>query len=229
MPWARFAFLFAVLSSLLGCGAIYTAEPFGSDTVFPPGIVDGLWLGPETVIGVKVIDAENGVVTTWLAARYSGRNAAFKKLRCEPPVASEPSCSFENWLGTCFGQSECHDPAVGTCTWRHFDNVLFPMIKNLKKDAYETRFGLVMDKKGVSAFVIYVPAEGLPAERMWNLIGEGRVPSRIDEDGTPILGPLTEEHYRAIVEWNRGPFQLNGITFIKLPDELNPCMKHGGQ
>ena len=28
------------------------------------------------------------------------------------------------------------------------------MIKNLKKDAYETRFGLVMDKKGVSAFVI---------------------------------------------------------------------------
>ena len=103
------------------------------------------------------------------------------------------------------------------------------MIKNLKKDAYETRFGLVMDKKGVSAFVIYVPAEGLPAERMWNLIGEGRVPSRIDEDGTPILGPLTEEHYRAIVEWNRGPFQLNGITFIKLPDELNPCMKHGGQ
>jgi hypothetical protein len=74
-------------------------------------------------------------------------------------------------------------------------------------------------------------------ERVKALIEQGEIPGRI-EGSHPILGALTPEHYNLIFALRRDSVEyplaakndspmlpLVASSFIKLPDELNPCKK----
>jgi hypothetical protein len=242
--------LLVLVPWLHGCGTIYSVEPFGSEiAVFDPNRIDGLWLaGDGRLIGARVIDAENGVVSTWLAKSRPDSDKPIA-LRCDPPIVSNPICSSENAIGTCMvskeRESNCADRAVATCSWRRYKSMLFfPVIAHAEKRTYATTFGLVIihsvksEKRWPLAVLMYVRSSsgvgvsgGRPS-RIERLIDEGRLPGRKDERGARILGPLSPEHYELIFSppnpgW--GPFKSfpSPYVFTKLPDDLDPC-KSGG-
>ena len=228
---------------LHGCGTIYSVEPFGNEiAVFDPNRIDGLWLaGDGRLIGVRVVDAENGVVTTWLAKSRPDRDKPIA-LRCDPPIVSNPICSSENALGTCMvdkKESTCADRAVATCSWRHYKGgFYFPVIADAEKQAYATTFGLAIlepKKHWPLAVLMYVRSSsgvGVSGRlsRIERLIDEGRLPGRKDERGDRILGPLSPEHYELIFSppnpgWGPLKYQPSGLVFTKLPSDLDPCKK----
>ena len=217
---------------LYGCGTIYSAQPFGNEiAVFDPQRINGLWLaGDGSLIGVRVVDATNGVVTTWLAKARPDSDKQIA-LRCHPPVVSNPTCSYENALGTCMKEkkSTCTDHAVAACAWRHYDVLYFPAIADAKKDAYATEFGLFIskpEKEWPLAVLMHVKHGH---NRIDSLIDEGKLPGRRDESGTRILGPLSLEHYKLIFSKETDPFDIfpGRYVFTKLPDEIDPCKKGG--
>jgi hypothetical protein len=239
----RILLLLVLVPWLHGCGTIYSVEPFGNEiAVFDPNRIDGLWLaGDGRLIGARVIDAENGVVTTWLAKSRPDSDKPIA-LRCDPPIVSNPICSSENAIGTCMvskeRESNCADRAVATCFWRRYTGMYFPGIADAKTQAYATRFGLVIinsvksEKRWPLAVLMYVGSSAPNLSRLERLIDDGRLPGRKDERGARILGPLSPEHYRLIFSppnpgW--GPFEFgpSSYVFTKLPDDLNPC-KSGG-
>ena len=227
---------------LHGCGTIYSVEPFGNEiAVFDPNRIDGLWLaGDGRLIGVRVVDAENGVVTTWLAKSRPDSDKP-TPLRCDPPFVNEPNCTSENALGTCMVENEntCVDRAVATCFWRRYKGMYFPVIADAEKQAYATTFGLeILEPKRhwPLAVLMYVESShptsfagpGRPS-RIERLIDEGRLPGRKDERGARILGPLSPEHYELIFPpnpaWGPLKYQPTELVFTKLPSDLDPCKK----
>ena len=235
-----------------GCGTIYSVEPFGNEiAVFDPNRIDGLWLaGDGRLIGVRVVDAENGVVTTWLAKNRPDSEKPIA-LRCDPPIVSNLICSSESALGTCMvdkKESTCADRAVATCSWRHYKpSFYFPVVADAEKQAYATTFALVIinsvksEKRWPLAVLMYaersspttIAGPGRPS-RLERLIDEGRLPGRKDERGARILGPLSPEDYELIFSppnpgW--GPFKLfpSPYVFTKLPDDIDPCKRGGAR
>jgi len=242
----RLYFFLLALPLLDGCGTIYSVEPFGNEiAVLDPKKVDGVWLASTgQLIGARVVDAKNGVLTTWLV-KTSQISKDQIPLRCEPPSVSEPTCTFKNQVGTCLFSDDsrtCIDHAVATCSWRRYDTGYFPVIRDAKKDAYATRFGLGLfgyEKKAVASAkwpyaLVFGVTKGSPgAERVRKLIQEGKLPRNLDDPKAPILGPLSEKHYQMI--FNASSVDLNPFSFwttsatslTKLPDDIDPCKKGG--
>lgn len=224
---------------LHGCDTIYSVEPFGNEiAVFDPNRIDGLWLaGDGRLIGVRVVDAENGVVTTWLAKSRPDSDKP-TALRCDPPFVNKPNCTSENALGTCMVENEntCVDRAVATCFWRRYNGMYFPAIADAKKQAYATTFGLAIiksvksEKRWPLAVLMYVRSNEPGLSRIERLVDEGRLPGRKDEREARILGPLSLEHYELIFSppnpgWGPLGFQPSRYVFTKLPGDLDPCKK----
>jgi len=237
--------LLLLLSSLGGCGIIYSVEPLGNQiAVVDPKLVGGFWLtGSGTIVGMKVIDKDNGVVTTWFATDYSDAKA--HAIRCEAPVTRQNPCgpSLADVWG-CAEKAEpnrtgCSDHAVATCSWRRYGKIFFPVvkdseiIKDSKRNAYLTSYVIEAGTtfaeaaKGPLEIKVFYLRERAASKHtlLGELIEQGRLPRRYDEDGVPILGPLTEEHYDAMFRVRSDWLEKSGSTLIKLPDALNPCKK----
>jgi len=206
----RVACLSLLLAACLGGCGIKSEQPLGdAPAVFDPAKVNGIWMGPEVLLGVRVLDAQKGLLLTWDVARF-GKNGT-RAFRCQPPPASERVCQPKDVLGT--------------CAWRQLadskekSRYYFPEIKS-KDETYTTPLVLLSDGERVAI------AYFLSDDSLKDRLDEGTLPGHVDQSGSIVLGELGRDHYRLIlsekggvVGWKR-PFPL-----LKLPPDLDPCRK----
>lgn len=206
--------LVAVGTWLGGCGGILSEQPLGDEiAVFNPADLDGMWLGRDwqregtLIMGVRVLDAEKGLLVIWGAASYPDDAVGSSSVQCSPPPEAEHSCS--------------HGVPFGTCVWRHYGRFYFPVSRS--QDRYVTIFTILRD--GKSTAVVYEVPERAIHDQRW-LVEQGLLPGRIEPSGDVVLGELSYEHYRLILSEKSGIFSWQDpMPYLKLPPELDPCKK----
>jgi hypothetical protein len=202
MRCAQVFFLLTLLSLLTGCfPVIYSEQPLGQQAVLDPKVWNGQWLANDgSWSTMSVVDSNTLVLG--------------KRGVCNPsPMERREETKLRQTEGLYILQqkiTEAADPR--------------------KVGLYRTDALLWL--RGQTLYGFW-PNE----ERVKALIEQGEIPGRI-EGSHPILGALTPEHYNLIFALRRDSVEyplaakndspmlpLVASSFIKLPDELNPCKK----
>ena len=212
----RLAYLSLVLALgawLGGCG-IKSQQPLGEEVaVFDPAKVNGIWMGPGGLLGVRVLDEKKGLLHVWNAADYTGREPQ-RTVKCEPPPGSEQSCFSTKFPGACVWRQ-----LAGSSDKSFF---YFPEVE-ATDETYKTPIVLQSDGEW------FAIAYALRAGGLKELFDEAAVPGYVDRSGAIVLGELEREHYRVILSVKSGVVDWKDpLPLLKLPPELDPC-RAGGQ
>ena len=221
MRRARLWPLLALIPWLAGCPpAILSEQPLGDEiAALNPEKVDGMWLGPGVLIGIRVVDAKKGRFAYWEARDYQ----ADTSLRCQPPPKLRDRC----------GEDE--SVLEGTCALRRQDvpgaeSPFFFVEMRDNEGLYATNGVATFDGH---SFAVVNPISASPLaaggqvyERLRELVAKHALPGRVEAKGQVVLGPLSPEHYKVVLSQESDIFNWRiGFPLIKLPDELDPCKK----
>lgn len=159
---------FAALA-LVGCEAVYTPRPLGDEVVtLDPAEWQGTWLAPDMVITTTVLDGAAGrLQTAWIERGPSGVTLEV----VEGSIRATGDWTFANTLDEPEDQVEEEGAEQGT----------------------EPRYVWVRVEKGENHLMVWSPN----VEQFKILIGDGRLPGRVTDDGV-VLGELTPEQLRMI-------------------------------
>ena len=169
---------FAVLV-LVGCEAVYTPKPLGDEVVMlDPAEWQGTWLAPDMVITTTVLDGAAGrLQTAWIERGPSGVTLEV----VEGSIRSTGDWTFANILDDVEAEARADTPVAAQGETAGAEQ------------GTEPRYFWVRVEKSEKHLTLWSPN----VEQFKILIGDGRLPGRVTDDGV-VLGELTPEQLRMI-------------------------------